>query len=464
MADVATCREVLSGLGRLTEFTAGIAFGDIPATVRERAGLILCDDFAAMVAAREEPGLRAMQRTLTRRSGPPEATLFDGGKTRLDRLSAALANGAAADWCELDGGYRAAICHAGLYCLPALLAEAEAEGTATVADVLLALVAGYETVARIARCFAFSRPVLHPHGALAAVGAAAAVAKLRGLDAAATARAIGSASTMTTPGPFNHAVAGALIRNVWPGLGAQAGINAVDWAGFGIAGRPESLLDVYADVYGAAVHPAALTEGLGARFAVEDGFHKLHACCQFGHSAVEAALAAREALGPDFHAARIASITVETHEKGLVLDNAAPETTLAAKFSMQHMVAATLHFGHAGAAAFHAGTLHDPAIAALRERIILARLLPELPPPEDRPARVTVTLSDGRTEIVETLSARGGPDRPFMPQEITAKIAGILAAPYPAAMAHLAPILALEGEALRTPFAQTIAAIVAPAP
>ena len=117
-----------------------------------------------------------------------------------------------ADWAELDGGYRAVVCHAALYCIPALLAEAEATG-ARLRDLLLALVVGYEVVARTAHAFSFPGLVLHPHGGLATVGAAAAVAKLRGMDAETSAKAIATAATLCLPGPFNHAVSGALIRN-----------------------------------------------------------------------------------------------------------------------------------------------------------------------------------------------------------------------------------------------------------
>ena len=51
--------------------------------------------------------------------------MFRGGRPRTDRISAAVANGLAGDWIELDEGFREVPCHAGVYVLPALLAEAE---------------------------------------------------------------------------------------------------------------------------------------------------------------------------------------------------------------------------------------------------------------------------------------------------------------------------------------------------
>jgi len=249
----------------------------------------------------------------------PEATVFDGGACRLDRYSAALSNGTAADWCELDGGYRPVVCHAALYCISALLAEAEARDS-PLRDLLLALIVGYETVARIARCFTFPGLVLHPHGGLATVGAAAAVAKLRGIDAESAAAAITTGATLVLPGPFGHAVEGALIRNVWPGLCAQNGIRAVDWVEIGIQGGPYSLTDVFAAIMGAESAPEELCRDLGQHWAIRDAYHKMHACCQYGHSTVEAVLAALQGVGtitPDM----IERISVETHWKARKLDN-----------------------------------------------------------------------------------------------------------------------------------------------
>lgn len=437
---------VARAIEELAHWVSALAWSDVPQDVRQSATLILIDDFAAMVAARAEPELVALRAGLARSGGHGEATVFDGAGVRLDRYSAALSNGAAADWCELDGGYRPAVCHAALYCLPALMAEAEAAG-ATVRDLLVALVAGYETVARVARTFTFPALVLHPHGGLATIGAAAAVAKLRSYDAAAMCRALSTAATLVLPGPFRHAVEGALVRNVWPGLCAQNGLRAADWSEIGISGSPGSLADVFLSILGARGDPAQLVSGLGCDWAMRDSYHKLHACCQYGHStveAVQAALAGGEALRPE----EIASIDVEVHEKGQALDNATPATTLAAKFSLQHIVAVTAVFGHAGAVAFAATTLVDDGLARLRQRVAIAPFLPRMGPPNDRPARVTLKLRDGRVLRGECPSARGGPDRPFTSDEIVAKADAILRDAYPLALTPLITATRLESAVL----------------
>lgn len=433
-------------LQKLTEWSAALRPSAVPEEIRARAALILWDDLGAMLAARAEPELIALRAKIASSAGRPEATVFDGGAMQVDRYSAALGNGSAADWCELDGGFRPVVCHAALYVLPALLAEAEATN-ARVEDLLTALLVGYETVARVAGAFAFPALTLHPHGGLATIGAAAGIAHLRGHDAETCARAIGTAATMVLPGPFNHAVEGALVRNVWPGHCAQNGLRAVDWTEIGIAGLPSSLRSVLCDIMGAEVAPGGLSADLGLEWAVSHGYHKMHACCQYAHSTVEALIEALDGgrLDPE----DVREIRVETHDKGLKLDNPSPRTTLAAKFSMQHVAAATLATGGATAEAFHADTLADPAIAALRGKVKLAPFAPDMPPPNDRPARVTVTRTDGTTLTGTCLSARGGQDRPFTREEIVEKGRASIAATYSKAPDRLLPLLDAPAQDLR---------------
>ena len=231
--------DIGKALADLVAFTSKVEWTDIPKAVQMRAALVLCDDMAAMIAARGEPEVVALHDGVGKSAGHAEATVFNARDQRFDRYSAALANGCAGDWAELDEGYRRVICHAGVYCLPALLAEAEAGGYST-QDLLRALVIGYETVARVARAFTFPNLVLHPHGSLAAVGAAAAVSALRRVPEDVAIGAISSAATMVLPGPYTHPIQGSLVRNVWPGVAAQTGLRAVDWSAIGIRGLPSA--------------------------------------------------------------------------------------------------------------------------------------------------------------------------------------------------------------------------------
>ena len=200
----------------------------------------MADDLAAIVGARDEPEVAAFHARALGRARLAEATVFRGGRRRTDRLSAAVANAVAADWLELDEGYRMAPCHAGLYVLPALLAEAEASNL-PFREMLRALVLGYEIATRVARAWTPRAMNMQSHGRYSAVGAAAGVALARGADARLLVAALGTAVTLTGPSPRNHLAEGILARNVWPAAGAWSGSMAVDWAECGIAGAARRL-------------------------------------------------------------------------------------------------------------------------------------------------------------------------------------------------------------------------------
>jgi 2-methylcitrate dehydratase PrpD len=421
-------REAIArGIVSLAGWAARTRTEDIPAEALARAVRVLADDLSAIVGAREEPEVSAFHRNILSRRSHEEATIFRGGRPRTDRISAAVANAVAADWLELDEGYRLTPCHAGLYVLPALLAEAEAHNL-TLAELLRALVLGYEIVTRVARSFTPRALNMQSHGRYSAVGAAAAVSLARNRDPL---DAISAAVTLIGPSPRNHLAAGILVRNVWPAAGAWSGMMAVEWAQCGIAGAPGAFHDVYGEVLGGKAQPSILTAGLGERWAVLDGYTKIYACCQHLHSAVEAAVGLRGELQSRAALEEISAISVETHALALPLVNPRPHTTLAAKFSMSHAMAAALATGSGGAEAFAAATLADPVIARLRERVSVKPWQPELPPPNDRPARVTVVLRDGRRLQAECLSAKGGPDRPLPSQVVLEKTTALASPVYP---------------------------------
>jgi 2-methylcitrate dehydratase PrpD len=448
----AACAE---GIRRLAEWALATPTAAIPREVLARGARVLADDLSAIAGARDESEVAAFHERVLGRARLEEATVFRGGRRRTDRVQAAVANAVAADWLELDEGYRVTPCHAGLYVLPALLAEAEAANLAF-GELLRALVLGYEIVTRVARAWTPRAMNMQSHGRYSAVGAAAGVALARGCDAATLVAALGTAVTLTGPAPRNHLAEGILARNVWPASGAWAGSMALEWAGCGIAGAAGAFFDVYSTVLGGEAHPDRLTQALGERWAIEDGYTKIYACCQHLHSAVEATLALRERLLEHAPLDEIASVRVETHPLALPLVNYAPQTTLAAKFSMPHAVAAALATGSGGALAFTAGTLAAPEIARLRERVTVAPWAPALPPPNDRPARVRVGLRGGATLEAECLSAAGGPDRPLPPHTVFEKMSLLAEPAYPGIRAVFEDLAGLPGARMRAGWADIV--------
>jgi 2-methylcitrate dehydratase PrpD len=426
---------------RLMQWAANANRGILPEPVRRRAALVLADDLAAIVLASNEPEVRTAIEQFAATSFAPEATVFKRNAVRVDRFSAASSNGMAITWCELDEGFRKAPSHGGAYALPAIMAEAEYRDV-TLADVANALTIAYEIAGRVSLAFKFDVMTVHPHAALATVGAAAGAALVRKVDADVLQAAVTNACAMTFAGPFNHAVEGALVRNAWTAAGAWIGMRSVDWAEAGIAGLAQTPYDVFTTVFGADCHPDEIVSELGEDWAIANGYHKMFACCQYAHSAVEANLelvARLDQAGrkPD----EIAEITVETHKLGMNLTNPEPATTLAAKFSLPHAMAATSVMKTGGFDAFTKATLAQPDIAELRRRVRLKPHPAVRPWPMDRPARVTWLFNDGQSWLAECESAKGGADNPYGEDAILGKLEKAMAADFPAMAPYLKTLI-----------------------
>lgn len=421
MSDDATRKAVEQALAELCAWAAGLRYDSIPAAVRSHAVLILGDNIAATLSAGDEPEVRAYHEQLVAGRTVEQATIFRRGAPRVGLAEAALANGLAITWNELDDGYTRTAVHPGALSQPLILAAAEAEG-ASMADTLRATVGAYEIGTRFARAWPGTLPRLHPHGVYNAVCAAAGLALLRGADAAALARALTAAATMVSPGPYSYAIEGALVRNAWAAAGAWLGLFACDLARLGIGGTPGGPYDVYERGLGAPSKPSELTAGLGADWTIRDGYHKLYAACHHSHAAMEA-IESLIAADPSLRGgASVESVQVEGSAMAMNFGNAAPVTTLGAKFSIPHAVAGTIVYGAEDPRVFSSASLRDDAIRALRGRVTMARL-PEVKPwPLDRPARVRLQLRDGRRLVAECEAALGSPARPLSAERVLEKI------------------------------------------
>ena len=439
----------------LVRWATTVRFADLPEDVRRRALLVLADDLGAMIAVRDDPQVVAVRDSLLHAGAPAEATVFAGRERRRgERAAVAAANGTAADWAEMDEGYRPATCHAGLYVLPALLAEAEPRGL-TGEQLLAALVAGYEVVTRVARCWRHAEMVIHPHALLGPIGAAAGAALGSGRSAEEAVAAVSAGASTAMLGPFDHALRGHLVRNAWTGIAAWTGIQVARWSAFGIGGHPSAPDTAFARAMGAGTRPGELTNGLGETWAIRDGYHKLFACCQYAHATVEALLGVREELGAD-RVDEIGRIDVRTHPLALKLDDPRPATSLAAKFSLPHAAAAALVLGRLDADACAPAAIADPRIATLRDRVRMGPFLPAPAPPHDRPATVVVRLQDGTTIERTCMSAIGSPDRPLGDDVLLdEKLHGAVGAVHPAFVPTVRRLLE-RPELLRRPWDATL--------
>lgn len=429
----------------LCEWAAGLDVGSIPASTLSHAVLVLGDNIGAILSAADEPEIRAWHDRVIGSRRVEHSTIFRAGAPRVSLAEAAVANGLAVTWNELDEGYTRTAIHPGALSQPLILAAAEAEA-ASLRATLRAVVGAYEIGTRFARAWPGTLPRLHPHGAFNAVCAAAGLALLRGMDAVKLERALTAAATMVSPGPYSHPIEGALVRNAWPAAGAWLGLFACDLAEVGIGGLASGVYDVFEQGLGAPSRPEALTDALGSDWTICAGYHKLYPACHHSHAAMEA-LEALRAEHPELGGGEaVEEVLVEGSAMALNFSNAHPSTTLAAKFSIPHAVAGTIALGAQDPSVFGAEGLRNPRIAALRNRVRMAELPEVRPWPYDRPAKVTVKLQGGRLLVKTCEAALGSPLRPLTPEQVLEKIDKLSRRDAPGLVSSISSLRALAHE------------------
>ncbi|MBL8381739.1 MAG: MmgE/PrpD family protein [Burkholderiales bacterium] len=401
-------------LQRLAAFAAGLRFEDLPAATVAQARFVIADTVAAIAAGAGEPEVDALAGALAA-AGPCRVI---GTARRAEAATAAFLNGVAGTWLEIDEGNRFSRGHPAVHALPAALAVAEARHLPG-RDLLVATVLGYEIGARIGIA-ASLRPAMHPHGTWGTVGAAVAVARLAGVDAAQMAEVINIASSLTLASSKRTMLEGGTVRNAYAGVANQMGILAVDLAGCGFCGEFDGLGSVFGSVVSEDFDRARLVEGLGERWQIDQNYFKRHACCRYNHGTLDAldTLLARVPLRAD----EIARVDVLSYRYAAELDDQAPRNVLAAKFSVPFAVATRIVTGASGLASFTWERVRDDAVRALAARVFVAEdpaltaMLPRL-----RPARVRITRTDGSVLDAAADANRGDDQDPYGRAELDEK-------------------------------------------
>jgi 2-methylcitrate dehydratase PrpD len=401
----------------LARFIAATGPDDIPAPVRDHAKRVLSDTLGVILAGSERPEVRALRRGLAAGAGQG-ATLYARGFATADPRSAALVNGIAGRSIELCEGLRLVSGQAAMQVLPAVLAVGETS-RAPGRELLAALVLGCEVAARIGAGFT-PRPLAHQNGQVPLLAAAAAGARLRRFDAELTSRSLRIAATLLlTPG-YTSAVAGATALNVAGGISGYAGVLAPELALAGFTARGDAVEEALGQLVGAGFAADGILDGLGRRWDMTRNYFRLYACCSPIHTALDCLAAALAELRP--RPQEIARIEVATYAFAAVMRDRDPANYFASKYSLPHAAAVMAVRGDAGFSAIDDSALADPLIASLRHRVEIAEdPAMTAQTPALRPARVRVTLADGRSVTHARDSYRGDFNEPFSDAELRGK-------------------------------------------
>ncbi len=401
----------------LAQFTATTQWEDIPSAVQQHAKLVFLDTLGVILAGSERPEVRQLRDRLAPTAGNG-ATLLSHGFPMQDPRTAALLNGIAGRAIELCEGLRLVTGQAAMQILPGVLAVGE-QTQSTGREIITTLVLGYDVAARLAMAFT-PRPLAHQNGQVMLLAAAAAGSRLRGLDAAGVSLSMRVAATILMTPSYTNAVAGATALNVPGGMSGFACALAPDLAIAGFTAQEDAIEEALSKLVGDGFNPEGMLDGLGERWEITRNYFRLYACCNPIHPALDCLqnVLAKMRPRPD----EIERIDFSTYRFAAAMNNQNPPNYFASKYSLPHAAAVMIVNGHAGFSSLNDEAVHNPAIAALRHRVhvtedpAMSAVAPRL-----RPARVSVTLKDGRKATHACESHRGDFNQPFEESELRDK-------------------------------------------
>ncbi len=346
----------------------------------------------------------------------PQASLL-GRSERVDMAGAALLNGISSHTFDFDDTHLKTIIHPAGPVASAALALAEHQG-ATGRALIDALVLGIDVACRMGN-------VMYPEhydrgwhitGSTGVLGAAAACARLLGLDAPRTAMALGIAASQ--PVGLREQF-GTMTKPFHPGAAARAGLLSALLARHGFTASPRSLEAPrgFAQVVSTKCAWHEATDELGERFEISYNTYKPFACGIVIHPSIDACVQLRE---QGVRAEDVDRIELKVHSLVLELTGKKePVDGLQGKFSVYHGCAVGLLFGRAAEGEYDDAIVTRPDVVALRRKVV-ATVDDSI---DEASADVTAVLHDGRRVHVFVEHAIGSLQRPMSDAALDAKFA-----------------------------------------
>ena len=399
---------------QLADFVSGLNPASVPASAFKRAAELVVDHLAVSLHSLDMPWSKIMADYVTAEGGRADATMYGGG--RIPARMAALANGTIAHGIELDDTHDESCTHPGAVVIPAALAVAETVN-ASGADLLAAIIAGYEIQARAGASLTGDLMLrgFHPTALAGVFGASTAAGHLLHLSADQMQSAWGLGVSMASGVmQFTQDPQGTMVKRMHAGFPAHNGVLAAQLASRGFRG-PRQALDGkqgFTKVFSPKPDEWQLTKDLGKTWAIENISVKFYACCRLFHAMVDAIdvcrksrswsvdeIAAIEAFGP-----RMMS---EGHMQYR------PESVMSAQYSLPYSIAVALKLDPRDPRSFNDEAMQRKDLLAVAD-LVTGAVDPELQSkfPAKYGGGIRFRLKDGTVIEQALLDSFGTPAKP----------------------------------------------------
>lgn len=418
----------VSELRELAGYIQKIRLEDIADHVVSDAKYCILDSIGSAIGAaryEEIPDIVQQVQSFSGVDGGNFASVW-GHDQKSSIFQAILLNGIMGHALELDDVHTQSKTHIGAVVLPAVwtLADSiEAAGK----ELLEAVIAGYETMARIGKGFGVAshrKQGWHVTGTAGTFGAAAACAKLMKLSEEQIISALGMAGTQSS-GLWAFLEDGASCKKLHPARAAVNGFVAALMAQSGMTGS-EHILDASdGGLYRATSDSFDITEickDLGTKYELLEMDKKPYPCCRSTHCAIDAILQVCSEY--NVSSDKVDSILVRTYEIGVKQCGSPkyPLTAAEAKFSTAYSVASALVNGNVTLGSFNLESINDYQVMKIagKTRVEESELFTSRYP-DHWGCAIEVKLSDGTEFEHEVKDASGSVYNPLTKEQSETK-------------------------------------------
>lgn len=418
-----------------------VRFEQLPSAVVSITKDQVLDFFGVALGGSREAGGAEVRDLALEWGGAPQATVLAYGD-KLPAPNAAQVNATMAHCLDFDDVHEDAIMHPGVVAIPTALAMAEyVAGTTGKAvsgrEFIAAVVVGTDFICRLGLA---TRPgeSIHQYGwhlttLFGYMTTAGIAARMLGLDETGITNAIGIGYHQSS-GNGQCVKDGALTKRLGPGMAVRGGIASAMLAKRGVTGARnclEGAAGMYAVYHGHSYSREKLIGDLGERFESVGVSIKPYPCCRGVHPSIDAALTLVKQH--DVRPEDVQSIVIYCGEAtygllGTPLEvKAQPRNFVDAQFSLAWGVATAIARRRAGLDDFTPEAIKSPAVLAVSAKIDIRN-----DPALDRgdqgiePARVEITMNDGRVLAHQVDFPTGTPERPLAYADVERKFRELL--------------------------------------
>ena len=426
---------------QIAEISRKVTLADIDQRTLENAKIFMLDCLGCILSGSKIINAVTIRKAVKNIQDGGECTILGTGE-KTNSMMAALINGTTGHSQDYDDDHREGTQHASVAVLPAVIALAE-KYKKSGAEALLAYIIGSDVTIRSGEAFEGTSYYAgwHLTGTCGVMGAAAAAAKLLDLDEQQFVDAMGVAGSAASGlGAFNSN--GSWTKRFHAGQSAMNGVLAAEMGKAGyfapaaVYEDKDGWLNCFSFKGGSDGYDPVLPHGIqngdklienfGKKWEMADNSIKLHSCCRFTNNFCDCAIDIHNQEGFDW--TKIKSIHAEcnrftdTKLCRPVEVKRHPKNIVNAQFSLFYDIACGLIKGRVMPESFTEEAIKDPDVNHLCD-LTTWEISEEFEAvyPARYPARVTVTLEDGKIFVGEVAYPKGDPEYPATKEEVIEK-------------------------------------------